>query len=170
MPTFFHVDRMFRVNPSSELLLTEFKDINRPELQAHLDEMFPEGVSVHGDRYFLQSSMSPTLTDPNIEIFFEYVRRSSFPNKVSRYQSFFGSESIDDAIRFRTSHGTPLDRIWKVEADTFHRADMNLLTKQCSILVYSYFAHLYWMGKPGSANPIWEILMKPPIKIIQQVM
>lgn len=169
MPIFFHVDRLCKIDPTREIGLAKFTNITPPILQDHVDKMFPDGVSLHGDRYFLQNSANPLLTNPNIEIFFEFVRRADFPNKPSRFQSLFASETYEEAKFFKENYGNNESKIWKIKAKQFHKGDMSLLTNDCAILVYSYYAQLYWSGEQGPFTPVWEILVKPPVEILKEM-
>ena len=146
----------------------KFKDIEPPELQIHVDEIFPDGVSKHGDQYFLNNNQLATIASPSIEIIYEYVRRASHLDKPSRFQSFFACGSELEALNFRQQYGKETDSIWLVEAEEYFMADMNLLKINHSILVISYFANKYWKGEHND-NPFWEILLKPPILVVSRV-
>ena len=145
-----------------------YTDISPTELQGHVDEMFPEGISRHGDSYFLNNKSSVGATSPSIEILFEYVRRACYPDEPSRFQSFFAFESLESAKLFRIGFGCCKNTIWKVHAMKAFRADMNLLAFESTVLRHSYYANLYWQGRPGS-DPFWEMLLVPPIHILNKV-
>jgi hypothetical protein len=161
------VDRRETLSQGKIINLTKFGDIKPPELQVHVDDMFPAGVSNHGDQYFLNNNQKATIASPSIEIIYEYVRRASFSNKPSRFQSFFACGSELGAINFRQRYGKETDSIWLVEAEEYFMGDMNLLQIENSILVISYFANKYWRGEPGD-NPFWEILLNPPISVVSK--
>ena len=57
--------------------------------------------------------------------------------------------------------------IFEIESDTFEKHDMNLLLKG-SNLVNTIYADLYWKGE-SIQNPLYEILVKPPLKIGKRV-
>lgn len=168
MSIFYHVARTKPLFPGQVISLTRFTDIQPGELQSHLDQLFPDGVTNHGDIYFLNSKGDPRSVSPNIEILYEYVRRAFFPKCPSRFQSVFAFTSQDAAIQFRSTFGHPSHDIWEISAEDSFNADMNLLTQGNSILCYSYFAHLYWQGRP-SANPFWEVLLFPPVQIVRRI-
>lgn len=169
MKKFYHIDRLGKLKEDQNISLIKYNDINPRELQLHTDEMFPDGVSQHGEHYFLKNGSQAKLASPNIEILFEYVRRAHYQNKPSRFQSVFAFESIEQALTFKQKFGTPDSLIWEVESKESFKADMNLLTiGNNSILVYSYFAHLYWQGQTRE-NPFWEHLLVPPVRIIKKI-
>ncbi len=149
--------------------LGRFDDLKPPELQGHVDAMFPKGVSRHGDHYFLQNSSRAAVASPAIELLFEYVRRANFPERPSRFQSWFGVQSLDEARAFRVRFCSGQGPIWRVTANQFFRANMNLLTSQQTTLVYSWFAHTYWRGDVGPVPAFWELLLVPPIKVLELI-
>jgi hypothetical protein len=77
--------------------------------------------------------------DPSaiLEILFEYVRRTCFPDKPSRFISFFAWQTLEQAQAFRRTHADETKPIWEIEVETYHRADMNLLRLEGSILQLS---------------------------------
>jgi len=211
---FFTVDRGRQLKQDQVIELTSHQDIvtnglkdvdllygvgPEKELQAHIDALFPSGVSELGNRYFLCSQMSADFVNEaikfldtcesldqakreiesalsnsriaTIEILFEYVRRSCFPDKPSRFTSVFAWETLDQARAFRKRYGE--GPIWEVECDERpFRADMNLVTLGKSVLTLSYSAHRYWSGLPGinaDVPPWWEVLLTPPVRVLQQV-
>ena len=168
MPLFYTLDRLSMLGSGITIHLVKYQDISPFELQIHVDKMFPDGVSSFGERYFLRNSSDPRLTEPAIELIFEYVRRANFPERPSRFQSVFGFESLNQVIEFRNRFGGGQGVIWEIESEKYFRADMSLLTLGSSILVCSYFANKYWAGKPGE-NPFWEILLIPPVKVLKKI-
>lgn len=169
MAKFFTVDRWGTLSEGMELCTQRHTDINLPELQEHVDFLFSDGVSRHGDAYFLSNESKASVTSPAIELLFEYVRRSYFPNKPSRFTSFFGVSSLPAAVEFNARFGARKGAIWEVEASDYFRGDMNLLTSNATTLVHSYFAHLYWKGEDGPIQPFWEVLLVPPVRVLRQI-
>jgi hypothetical protein len=167
MAKFYTVDRHGSLRKGLIVQLQRYTDVNPPELQAHVDHLFPDGVSSHGEYYFLKNSSHPKLASPNIEVLFEYVRRAFYPHRPSRFQSFFAFQHMSEAEAFRNAYGDPANRIWLAEAPVAFVADMRLLTTGTSILVYSYFAHKYWEGE-ASPDPIWECLLLPPVRVVAE--
>jgi hypothetical protein len=169
MHEFFTVDRRGELQPGDTVDLVVHQDLGPPELQGHIDQMFPDGVSEHGNGYFLSSTSHATVASPAIEILFEYVRRSHFPVAPSRFQCMYGVSSLDEARQFRLEHCADSGRILKVRAKSLHRGNMRLLTNQATTLVQSWFAHLYWEGAPGPNDTFWECLLVPPVEVLEVV-
>lgn len=169
MREFYTVDRVCTLYQGQTLELVRFNDLQPPDLQSHVDQMFPDGVSRHGDQYFLKNSSWANIASPAIELLFEYIRRSHFPNRPSRFQSWFGVESFENAQVFRARFDAGSGAIWRVASREFFQANMNLLTSQQTTLVYSWFAHTYWRGESGQVTPFWEFLLVPPVHVIERV-
>ncbi|MDD5502874.1 MAG: DUF2441 domain-containing protein [Candidatus Thermoplasmatota archaeon] len=178
---YYTVDRANTLKEGHILDLTRFDNLEPPICQSHLDTLFPNGVTRHGDLYICNGDAAATLIAPEIELLFEYVRRSFFPHCWSRFQSIFACETIEEARKFRDeysilSDGQPqkFGTIWEIEAEDAFKADMRLLKLHSSILVTSLMAHTYWSGKslvesfPGY-EPFWELLLKPPVKVIKKI-
>lgn len=169
MAKFLTVDRRGELRDGVELCAQRHFDINPSELQRHVDAMFPGGVSRHGDWYFLHSGSLANVASPAIELLFEYVRRAHFLDRPSRFTSYFGVESLPEAQTFNQRFADGKAAIWEVEATSWFRGNMDLLTSTQSNLVYSYFAHLYWQGAPGPIQPFWENLLIPPVRVLRKV-
>lgn len=153
--------------------LTDF--FTQKEAVEKIKELFPNGISNHGKQYLHDKYNYVNDADNNsyisylhiIEITFELIRQISFKDKPSRFESLFGCETIEEAIKFRTEKGNQSNKIYKVSTDSFFKADMNLLytaTIPGNILI----AEKYWRGE-SSKNPFWEILMKAPINILEEI-
>lgn len=168
MTKFFHFDRKSLLSEGDIINLTKYTDISPDYLQKHIDKYYPSGFTGHGEYYLLQGTSASKLINPNIEIFFEYVRRAYYKNKPSRFQSFFAFNSMEEVVKFIDKFQYKSGKLWEVECEKSYSADMSLLNIGSSILTYSYNAHLYWEGK-SSDDPIWEVLLAPPVNIIQEV-
>ncbi|OIB56156.1 DUF2441 domain-containing protein [Natrialba sp. SSL1] len=103
-------------------------------------------------------------TNAIYEWVFEFVRRSEFPDHPSRFQSFFGVETEQEATAFQSDFD-PDAQIVEVEYSVGVKADMDLLSCQ-SFADGLHQATTYWNGEPGSDDPTWEILMQPPVEVI----
>lgn len=173
MTIYYHIDRLGTLRSDSVIGLTRYDDIDPEALQQHVDQLFPEGVSSHGERYFLRNGTPAIVISPAIELLFEYVRRSSYADKPSRFQSFFAFGSLNDASNFREKFCNSQGTIWRVEYDDSgaFKADMNVLTLRDSLLVSSYRAHRYWQGLPDPSGepPVWEYLLPPPVTILSRI-
>lgn len=167
MVELYTVDRLGSLTEGLECTLTRHDDISPPFLAGHVGQLFPEGVSNHGERYFLQNEAKALIASPMLELLFEQVRRASFPERPSRFQSMFAVETLEEALQFRSRYGGAA--IYAVTADITFRADMSLLNGENSTLVTSWLAHRYWDGKAGPTNAFWEWLMKCPVKVGNRV-
>lgn len=170
MRKLYTVDRQGTLEPNLLCSLVKSDDITPRELCSHAIDMFPDGVSRHGDHYFLGGEQKALLASPALELTFEYVRRARYPDRPSRFQCMFAVDSIDAAKAFRDKHADAGSSIWQIEAETLFRANMNMLYAGDSILVTSYRANTYWAGEPGrDGSPFWEYLLKCPVRIKKRV-
>jgi hypothetical protein len=178
---FYAVDRKGIVAAGATLIRQRisFTPETPPEFQEHLDRLFPDGVTNHGDNWFVTSNrwlyyVDPhgvTRWEPATELIFEYVRRSGFPERPSRFDSYFGCETLEDARTFRDQFAGAGARIVRLEADGSFRADMTALNMaQTSPIVASYYAHQYWKGEAAKPQPpFWEHLLLPPVRVLEVV-
>lgn len=168
MGRFFHVDRNDALSVGQTLALEVHRDIDPPFLQKHVDGLFPDGVTLHGDRYLLDAGSNLQVINPTLELVWEYARRTHRPDAPSRYQSVFAWETLTDAERFRVEYGIPQAVIWEVEAHEAFRADMHLLAGHTALLA-SHCAVRYWNGEANfDVAPLWELLLRPPVQVLQQ--
>ncbi len=125
MPAFFHFDRSQRLVAGQRIAL----DRNCLSTVPHLVELFPDGLSQHGVSWLLQQPAIGNDTSA-IEMLFEFVRRSFFPETPSRFQSVFACETAEAARNFaaRYSVGPLPGRVWEVEAADGVWANMGLLS------------------------------------------
>lgn len=165
--TLFGIDNIQYQNEILEVL-----SIN--DIKNKLKELYPNGISNHGLMYL--STQLPYRKDdqnrhwiPNtehMESLFELVRLWKFADKPSRFSSFFGCETLNEAKIFRDKFRAGKGCIYKVSANSFFKADMSLLLSGGSIIGGYYYAERYWNGE-SSGEPFWEILMSSPIKVIE---
>ena len=135
------------------------------DIATHVAAQFMDGLSLHGWEWMTWRSQTASGSDGQmythheraIELLFEYVRRSAFPNCPSRLQSFFAFDNIEDARAF--ADGKP---IYKLTADRFFKADQQWLKLSEQNGIASFYAHKYWEGT-ASPTPRWEYLLVPPI-------
>lgn len=173
MALFYHIDRRGTLALDSVIDLTRYNDIEPEILQQHVDMLFPDGVSQHGETYLLKGQTPANGINPVIELLFEYVRQSGYPNIQSRFQSLFAFGSVGDAREFRERYGGGQGIIYRVECNESRafKADMNILTLNNSLLVLSYRAHCYWQGLPDPSGvpPVWEYLLRPPVRVVSRL-
>jgi hypothetical protein len=135
--------------------------------------LFPEGVSAHVLNYIFSevyniSECSIIKRSQMIEFIFEYVRKSYYPQRPSRFISFFAFDSIELAKNFRSEICNSQGNICEIESEESFGADMNLLRLEKLLLKADHLAHLYWKGET-IGNPYWEYLLVPPVKVIRKV-
>jgi len=170
---FFHVDRLMKLHEGEIITLTKYDDIKPEELQMHVNFLFPDGISCHGKKYIWSENKylnNCTMVNSSelIEYLFEYVRKSYYPQRPSRFKSIFAFDNFEEAKNFRNGYNNSIGNIWEVEANNFFKADMNLLRLGNSLLEADYNANLYWKGETIE-NPVWEYLLVPPVKVIRKV-
>ncbi|MFL1407374.1 hypothetical protein ACJO2E_18675 [Marinobacter sp. M1N3S26] len=166
MEKFYTVDRTGSLKEGLEISLNS-PEINSPELQEHMLSMFPEGLSHHGVSYFVSSESRADSPSQSIELLFEYVRQAHYPELMSRFQSFFACQSIEEARLFRQNYGTGDEKIYEVLArGRYFKANMRLLDNNQTSLCCSFLAHKYWRSETVSLpNELWEILLELPVTI-----
>ena len=180
----YRVDKHGSYCAGGPLLLLTKDPKNRPfwrvpgrfekkELEDHLVELFPEGLSPHGWRFMLDRydyTRDPITNDAfvnhtwQVEFTFEMVRRAAFPKMNSRFQSYFAWETLDAARSFRKETQT----IYLIQAEKGFRADQNWLTLGTQGVANSLCAHRYWSGAPSSES-LWEIVLRAPVRIVDRV-
>lgn len=161
------MDRLGTLAEGQVCRLEKYADVNPQVLADHVEELFPDGVSAHGERYFLRADAQALIVNPMLELFFEQVRRAAFAKRPSRLQSMFAVETLAEANQFQAQHGGVA--IYKVSAEVIFRGDMSLLQMGNSTLVVSWFAYQYWKGEAGPADPFWEYLLKCPVHVGERV-
>lgn len=166
---FYTVDRRLLLEKDQIITLKKYNDVAPDVLKFHINTLFPKGLSFHGENYLLQNR-TPEKNEV-LELVFEYIRQAHFPEKPSRLQSMFACGLLEEALEFRNKYADHDHNaaIWEVECDFCFRGDMKLVHMPTSIIVLSYYAHLYWNGDPGSETPFWEYLLTPPIKVIRKI-
>ncbi|MEK4199113.1 hypothetical protein [Cytobacillus sp. FSL K6-0265] len=166
---FYHLDRTSSLIEGKVLKNYNLNSVTN-YLEDHADFLFPKGFSSHGRTYLLNSN-SP---DAKIEWFYEYVRRSHFNSKPSRFTSFFAVDCLDEIDDI---FGETYGDVYKIEAEHSFRADMNLLKSPDNFLDMSIYAHKYWTGElyedfyrlNTNEKIKWEYLLYGEIKVKEKV-
>ncbi|MGN7183630.1 hypothetical protein [Cytobacillus kochii] len=171
---FYHIDRrgFLSENQVIDLIPSSTKG-NKDIFKEHANFMFPRGLSEHGKQYLNAANSVDSIT----EWFYEYIRRTDFYNRPSRFESVFAFGNMVDLQRFRTqSKMEQIFPIYKIQSSNFFKADMNLVGNQPSPLATSLFAHYYWSGetnidinKKFNLTPLWEYLLTGPIKVLERI-
>jgi len=170
LDVFYHLDRT-GVSLQSGLLLEliPFTLEGRPEDEAMLKRMFPEGLTQFGID-IIHERLAPLALEREIEV--ERVRRAKYSDRQSRYISVFGCKQIEDMERVRQQlfplwlQG-PRGRIWKVEGDATFHSDMNWFKEYCGNNTAA--ADAYWSQK-ASEKPLVEYLLKTPVTVLDEIL
>jgi P63C domain len=135
----FTVDRWRRFSPGMRITLTppDYAELRRANIRLDpglLAKQFRDGLSMHGQRYLINWSVSQKgsllvgdtpqpliFSAPAIELVFELVRLVEFQNSFSRFQSFFGCRDLSELKKFADKFNFPRNRLrtWKPEAEKF---------------------------------------------------
>lgn len=158
---FYHVDRADTLKNLKTIELIH-PHVLPAELNETLLELFPDGLSFHGDQYAIES-FEGQQASTSAEQIFELYRRMYFPDKPSRFQSFFAFTSLEDAINFALKY--PFFKIYEVsiDHDNYHIGDMNLVKGETIIQCHK-LALDYWSERLSN-EPLKEALLIPPIHI-----
>ncbi|HSH58179.1 MAG TPA: hypothetical protein VK988_00785 [Acidimicrobiales bacterium] len=173
---YFTVDRVGTLSPST-IQLERWEDIEPTELKVHVHEVFPDGLSRHGEQYLLQASSAGSALEPNLELLWEYARRTFAPDAPSRFQSLFAFERFEDAQEFEAEFGQAR-AVWTVRScHQPFRTDMRWLRLTGSALMVSHAAMSYWRQAStaelplalGPRRPLWEVLLLLPVDVLERV-
>lgn len=163
----YHIDRANLLLPNKTIKLDKTIKIDPEYLQIYLEESYPEGFSSHGDYHITRQGSAHNAGNVVYETIYEYERKLHFPNCLSRYQSFFGLESLEDVklwLKFFSNNQTAQQQkfsIWEIDTldsevqvyDSLFLGggDLNELSS-FSALGTQYNAKKYWSGQM-SENP-----------------
>jgi hypothetical protein len=182
---FYHVSRscilsgqiLLSMDYSGLMVEKETKHFCNTEINKVVEKYFPDGISNHGNHYLSEKIrywhdyesndrfLPCTLT---IEMVFELVRRSGYPHLPSRFQSLFAFETLQEAQKFQTEYSKSESKIYLIEADNYSKHDMSLLTIGFNSIIGITLGEKYWNGGQ-SEHPVWEVLLKLPVTIINEV-
>jgi hypothetical protein len=161
----FHVDRSDTLTPGA-VLQNQPLPAMPADVPALADE-WPGGLTGHGLRYATSASFDGETAS---EWFFELVRRAEFSTMRSRFQAVFAMTSLSDARAFRHAMGgNLLVPIVRVQGALAHRANMNLIRWTAPAVATLARAREYWQGEQGVAAPLWEVLLQPPVTVLDRV-
>lgn len=168
--TFYHVDR------GADFEAGRTIDLEPPEGDESaavepVEALFPGGLSKHGRYYCTQDLYAETdhgLWDVSCELLFELVRGRRFPDRPSRFQSVYGFEAMRDVERFVDDHVEPPYTVWRVSGERSFTADMKLLDVE-TLAHGARQADAYWRGRSYHDRPHWEVLLEPPVDVLERV-
>ncbi|MBX0284749.1 hypothetical protein EGH22_00260 [Halomicroarcula sp. F28] len=98
----------------------------------------------------------------------ELVRQAEYEDEQSRFQSYFGGRTFEEADRYRQQYRGGDGKIVEVECESFEVRDMDLV-EATSFIDILRKGRKYWEGDAGSDDPNWEVLMEPPVKVVDIV-
>jgi hypothetical protein len=178
---YYHVDRKGALREGQEISLFNLNTKNM-----FTNDYFSNRVSHAGMVYLSDVGISDikALFHRFRELEFEYVRRLHYPEKPSRFQSFFCTETLQEAKQwvgfFRDSSdntriikifseisGSSHDAYWR---DNFYRdnSDKDVL----SVYEEHEYAHNYWVGRQ-SERPRREIvvpLLNNKVTVLERIL
>ena len=141
------------------------------QIRQRIQELYSDGLSPHGIQYLFGELEFPdgyASVSPVLELIWESVRRESFPERPSRYRSYYGVRTLDAAVAFREKSNSSTCSIYKLSSDHYFEADMNLLSfSKCSMSTLD-MAHRYWSGEISS-QPQVEILLSGKVAVLEVV-
>ncbi|MGF7049102.1 hypothetical protein J2T13_003610 [Paenibacillus sp. DS2015] len=153
----YHIDRNNSLKENDTINLSQ---INTYPffLKEIMERRYPDGLSQHGDKYYAQQANKDTLQDVLTENIYEYERRLYFSHLPSRLQSVFASETIEDALFWKSRIVQKECTIWEIE---FHHnqyikldaAWLGVNKDELSFLVAAYHAEKYWRTKEHRTCP-----------------
>lgn len=98
----------------------------------------------------------------------ELVRRAEFEESQSRFQGYFASRTLEEAEQFIGEYRADEQSIFKVHCEEFEIRDMDLINTPYLGIGYAN-GRKYWNSEPGSESPTWEVVMEPPIEVVERV-
>ena len=169
MAVFYHVDVRGEIQPGETLSAMPVTSSKLPAEAAKLNAMFPEGVSFFGATIMLH--MDIACKDAIVEQILETIRRQ-FREKCnvdypSRMSSLFACADIQSAQAFKNNFQREHGTIWEVECEDFFKGDMNYVCHD--VVNDNNLAVYYWQGRQRGPEPFWEYLLRPPVKVLRQV-
>lgn len=175
MATAFTVDRRGSLD-EGQLLERVRIELSPAEIDIdkHLSHEYSEGLSQHGVSYLFRADQDPALfQNQGIEHFFELARRIYRPNAPSRFQSMFGTESVEEARVFRDemarNNAGPADapiRELHFETDAIRVDMLGLNQTTVASRAITYRTMRYWRGEPnGAVSCQWELIIPLPIRV-----
>lgn len=166
----YHVDRLNRLHEGDNLTL--FNDFSVNEDRNHpicdyVRKLYPEGISEHGNRYLFDGQNVDWIKEAHLE----NMRLRSFPESLSRFQSFFAfSTEWVEPFLIKLNIQKESISIFEVDSENCSFYDMNLIDmlQVPGVAVTQFFAYQYWAGE-RSENPLLECLLPLPVTIGKKV-
>ncbi|OMD34657.1 hypothetical protein BSK49_19135 [Paenibacillus odorifer] len=170
----YRLDRRNEMSVGQTIGLQIFNDIKPPFLNSILHKEYPQGLTSHGDQFYASTLSANIFQSAFIESIFEYERRLKFPDKISRFQAIFASETVNEATKWagKLKTGDFCD-LYEIEFDNTNtiKVDASWLAmgeSVPSLLYTTYYAEQYWSGA-FTDNPIFELLIIPPARVLRKI-
>jgi len=167
----YHIDRSGLLQEKSKIEHIESFDYLKPVFKENLGiikERYDNKLSLHGRRYFLDEYNAKSC---GMDIIFEYERIINYPNKLSRFQSFFAFD-IEGVFQFIEKKELDFEffKVYEVEYDYYEKHDMNLIRgwSNYDTIINSKY---YWENIESyrKEKPIYEYLLRLPVVIKKEV-
>lgn len=167
---FFHVDQRGELSAGTEIG-RDHLDAGTAEERALLADLFDGGVAPHGHHYCttdLYADDTDRSWSISCELLFELVRRERFRWRPSRFQTVFGFTSRGAADRFVADYVDGGATLYEVTAPDGFEADVGLVDAP-TLPEGLRRAHYYWEGLTDREDPLWEVLLEPPVIVERAV-
>jgi hypothetical protein len=150
-------------------------DPAKDEFKKLVKEYYPDGLSHFGKDYLMEPVRYERVNNygyisnvMSIDAYFEFVRRLRFPDRPSRYQSFFAYKTLDEARAFNAFKAAGKGKIFLVTAEKHVVLDARWLQIGRIYLEGIFFAEQYWLGLPTD-SPDWEYLLSFPVTVVKRI-
>ena len=172
----YHIDRTMTLKEEDLVNINKNIDITDSTsivVYNNVLKNYKDGLSYHGIGYYCRP-----INDCSglMDVIFEYERLLKYPDKLSRYQSLFGTDK-DSLLRMinKITDGSNY-KIYEIDTDNYEKHDMNLL-KECIPAVISELSYYYWNNIPKEfyplglidEEPLYEYLIALPCVIGKEV-
>lgn len=164
----YHIDRFGHLKSGE--LISLVKDFNTNKLKDRT--YYEKGLSSHGIHYFTSDWSNK---DYLLDAIFEYERLINYPEKLSRYQSFFCFDEygVIDFIKEKDLEDN-FYKIYEIDVDDKRVEKHNmLLIRGWSHQSAIRYARLYWENKSDVYNKdakiVDEYLVELPVVIGREV-
>jgi len=133
------------------------------QLQAHLQALFPGGLSLHGWDYVTDPNLNPR--DVANDLLIEYVRQAAFPHRPSRLQAYFAFPTLTEVqVWTATRPEGEIKGIYELTSSQPCKVDQAWLRMGTQGAHASYHAHQYWAAA-ASPSPNWEYILPCPVQV-----